>query len=97
MLLDYRYLFVAWSDNLLVFSCEDIACTGDTPIFATGNNPIVFVDNRTQDKKETEMTNVRWKVFCFHAQIPQEKQKQLHPCGKCFATLISAQQGIGYL
>jgi len=65
MLLDYRYLFVAWSDNLLVFSCEDIACTGDTPIFATGNNPIVFVDDRTWDKKETEMTNVRWKVFCF--------------------------------
>ena len=28
----------------------------------------------------------------FHAQIPQEKQKQLRRCGKCFPTLIMGRR-----
>ena len=34
-----------------------------------------------------------WKIFRFHTQIPKEKQKQLRPCGKCFATLILEPRG----
>ena len=33
------------------------------------------------------MMMVRWKIFRFHAQILQEKQREISPCGKCFATL----------
>ena len=104
---DFRWTpsVIQWHDFLLLLEgqlvhlpapkshyAKDIAFTGDTPIFATGKNPIVFVKNGALDEKETEMMNVRWKIFRFHAQIPQEKQKQLPPCGKCFATLILGQQ-----
>ena len=72
---------------------KDIVFNGDTPIFATGKNPIVFVKNGLLDEKETEMMNVRWKIFHFHAQIAREKQKELPACGKCFATLILGEEG----
>ena len=98
MSLDYRYLFVAWLDHLSAFSCNDIAFTGDTPIFATGKNPTVFAKNGTPHEKETELTNVRGGKYCVSThKTQQEKQKQLRPCGKCFATLVSAQQGVKYL
>ena len=104
---DFRWTpsVIQWHDFLLLLEgqlvhlpapkshyAKDIAFTGDTPIFATGKNPIVFVKNGALDEKETEMMDVQWKIFRFHAQIPQEKQKQLPPCGKCFATLILGQQ-----
>ena len=104
---DFRWTpsVIQWHDFLLLLEgqlvhlpapkshyAKDIASTGDTPIFATGKNPIVFVKTGALDEKETEMMNVRWKIFRFHAQIPQEKQKQLPPCGKCFSTLILEQQ-----
>ena len=95
MSLDYRYLVTARFDNLSAFSCKGITFTGDTPIFATGKNP-VFVENGTWDERETEMTNVQCQVFCSQAQIPQEIQNQLRPCGKGLATSILAQQGIEY-
>ena len=63
---------------------KDIVFNQDTPIFATGKNPIVFVKNSVLDDKETEMMSVRWKVFRFHSQIPKEEQKDIPPCGKCF-------------
>ena len=79
------------------YYAKDFPFTGDTPIFTTGKNPIVFVKNGMLDEKETEMMNVRWKILRFHAQIPREKQKKLRPCGKCFATLILGQNGDEYL
>ena len=45
------------------------------------------------DEEETEMMNVRWKIFRFHTQIAREKQKELPACGKCFATLILGEEG----
>ena len=71
---------------------KDIVFEKDTPIFATGKNPIIFVKNCTIDEKEREMMAVRWRIFRFHAQIPQEKQKQIPPCGKCFAQLILGEK-----
>ena len=67
---------------------KDIVFNKDTPIFATGKNPIMFVKNGAIDEKETEMMMVRWKIFRFHAQISQEKQREISPCGKRFATLV---------
>ena len=95
MSLDYCYLVIARFDNLSAFSCKGITFTGHPPIFATGKNP-VFVENGTQDEKETEMTNVQCQAFCSRAQIPQELENQQRPCGKCLANLILAQQGVEY-
>ena len=53
--------------------------------------------SEVRDHEILEVMNTRWKIFRFHAQIPKEKQKQLRPCGKCFATLILAPQGDEYL
>ena len=43
------------------------------------------------------LTNYHPPRMTFHAQIRQEKQKQLRRCGKCFLTLILGQQGDEYL
>lgn len=72
---------------------KDIVFIGGTPILATGKSPIVFVKNGLLDEKETEMTNARWKIFHFHAQIAREKEKELPACGKYFATLILGEEG----
>ena len=93
---DFRWTMsvIQWHDCLLLFEgqlvhlpaakshyAKDIAFTGDTLIFVTGKSPIVSVKNRALDKKETEMMNVWWKIFRFHAQIPQEKEKQKQLAG----------------
>ena len=100
---DFRWSpsVIQWHDFLLLLEgqlvhlpapkthyAKDIVFNKDTPIFATGKNPIVFVKNGAIDEKETEMMMVRWKIFRFHAQISQEKQREISPCGKCFATLV---------
>ena len=51
---------------------KDIVFTGDTPIFAIGKNPIVFVKNGLLDEKETEMVNLRWKIFRFRANCERK-------------------------
>ena len=104
---DFRWStsVIQWHDFLLLLEgqlvhlpapkthyAKDIAFNKDTPIFATGKNPIVFVKNGAIDEKETEMMMVRWKIFRFHAQISQEKQREISPCGKCFATLVLGVQ-----
>ena len=104
---DFRWspAVIQWHDFLLMLEgqlvhlpapkshyAKDIVFEKDTPIFATGKNPIIFVKNCTIDEKETEMMAVRWRIFRFHAQIPQEKQKQIPPCGKCFAQLILGEK-----
>lgn len=103
---DFRWsqAIIPWHDLLLLLEgqlvhlpapkshyAKDIVFNQDTPIFATGKNPIVFVKNSVLDEKETEMMSVRWKVFRFHSQIPKEEQKDIPPCGRCFATLILCQ------
>ena len=32
--------------------------------------------------------NVRWKVFEFTKRIPEEMQRRLTPCARCFAELV---------
>lgn len=71
---------------------KDIVFNSDTPIFATGKNPIMFIKNGAIDERESEMMSVRWVTITFHAQIPQSKQKEIPPCGKCFARLVLDDQ-----
>lgn len=104
---DFRWSpsVIQWHDFLLLLEgqlvhlpapkthyAKDIAFNKDTPIFATGKNPIVFVKNGTIDEKETEMMMVRWKIFRFHYQISQENQREMSPCAKCFAMLVLGVQ-----
>ena len=71
---------------------KDIVFNKDTPIFAMGKNPIVLVKNGTTDERESEMMMVHWTIFQFHAQISQEKQREISPCGKCLAMLVLGVQ-----
>ena len=41
-----------------------------------------------RDNRETEIMDVRWKVFEYHLRIPQYEQKNIIPCPRCFAELI---------
>ena len=100
---DFRYspVIIPWSDLLLLLEghvvhfaapktsySEDILFEKDTPIFATSKAPITFVKNGVLDDRETEMMNVRWRMFTFRYQIPVDKQKVVPLCGHCFASLL---------
>lgn len=68
---------------------EDIIVKEDTPIFATSKSRIRYIGKyNVMDEREDEMMAVRWKVFDFKHQIPLNEQKDIAPCGKCFASLV---------
>ena len=48
----------------------------------------VYVKGGVVDERETEMMAVRWKMFNFNRQIPQDEQREIKPCAACFACLI---------
>ena len=100
---DFRWsqAIIPWHDLLLLLEgqlvhlpapkthyAKDICFSKDTPIFATGKNPIMFVKNGSIDERETEMMAVRWKIFRFNWQIEETKQREIPSCSKCFANLI---------
>lgn len=100
---DFRWSpqIISWHDLLLMlegqlvhlsapksYYAKDLAFDGDTPIFATSKYPLVLVKNGAIDERETEMMNVRWKVFSFNYQIPREEQTDIVPCPTCFCRLI---------
>ena len=104
---DFRWsqAIIPWHDLMLLLEgqlvhppapkthfAKDICFACDTPIFATGKNPICFVKNGSIDDCETEMMMaVRWKIFCFNCQILEAQQKEAESCPKCFANLILSQ------
>ena len=101
---------IAWDDMLLLLeryivhlaapknlSKQDIELSNDTPIFATSDPPIVYIEGgsvchaNTKGSvchANTEMMNVRWRFFHFWRQIPPAEQLQLIPRGHCFSKLI---------
>ena len=92
---------ITWQDFLLLLEgqlvhlpapkthyAKGITFNLDTPIFATGKGPIVFSLSGIVDERETDMMAVRWNVFTFHVQIAPSEQKDLLPCGRCFAELV---------
>ena len=69
---------------------KDIVFDKDTSIFRTGKHPIIYIKNGVIDKRETEMMSVRWWVFNFNYQIPEEEQTDILQYSKCLASLILA-------
>ncbi len=110
LLNDFRWSseVIAWKEFLLLLEgqpihfpapktsyARDIYLQRDTPIFATSKSPVTYTGKyNSSDERENEMMAARWKVFTFTHQIPQEKQKELHPCGKCFSELVLLGQDI---
>ena len=74
---------------------KDIKVNLYTPMFATGKGSIVFSRSGIVDERETDMMAVRWKIFTLHAQIAPSEQKDLLPCGRCFAELV-LEENEGY-
>ena len=48
---------------------KDIVLEKDTPFFATSDAPLVLINNGSIDRVNTEMMNVRWRMFKLHKQI----------------------------
>ena len=74
--------------------CKDIVFDKDTPIVGTSKHELVFVRGGVVDERETEMMQVRWRIFHLSRQISQQDQKTVPPCGKCFARLVLSEIGI---
>jgi hypothetical protein len=70
------------------FVRKDIVLEKDTPFFATSDAPLALVMGGSVDRVNTEMMDVRWRMFKLHRQIPRDEQKHIKPCGSCFAKLI---------
>ena len=60
----------------------------DTPFFATSDAPLILINNGSIDRVNTEMMNVRWRMFPLHRQIPRDEQRNIAACARCFAELI---------
>lgn len=100
---DFRWSpqIIPWHDLLLLLEgqlvhfpapkthfAQDIVLSGQTPVFATGKQPLVFIKGGNVDDTETEMMKVRWNHFTFKSQIPEHEQREIAPCGACFAKFI---------
>ena len=67
---------------------KDIVLGKYTPFFATNDAPLVLINNGSIDRVNTEMMNVRWRMFGLYKQIPRDEQREINPCGHCFAELL---------
>lgn len=92
---------ITWQDFLLLLEgqpihlpapkshfAKDIFLQKDIPIFATSSERISLVKGGVLLQRETEMMNVRWRVFEMNHQVKQSDQIDVPPCGRCFAELI---------
>ena len=100
---DFRWhpKIMAWADFLQALEgdtvhlpapknvcCRDLELDNDTPFFTTSDAPLVLIKAGAIDSLNTRMMNVRWRFYHFWNQIPQVKQQELIPCGRCFAKFI---------
>ena len=67
---------------------KDIVLEKDTPFFATSDAPLFLIINGSIDRVNTEMMNVRWRMFKLHKQIPRDEQRDINLCDHCFAELL---------
>jgi hypothetical protein len=68
---------------------KDIVLEGDTPLFATCDAPLDLINIGSIDRVNTEMMNVRWRMFPLNRHIPRDEQRNIAACARCFAKLIS--------
>ena len=108
LLQDFRFSkeVIAWKDLLLLLEGEtvrlpapknhfssDVVLDSDVPIFATSKCPIIYKGPcNFEDKRETEMMNSRWRMVHFKHVFEEKDQKNVAPCGSCFAKLILLEQ-----
>ena len=67
---------------------KDIEFTRDNPFFATADSPMVLVKGGSIDHINSQMMQVRWRIFHFWRHIPQEQQIAMILCPHCFAKFI---------
>lgn len=92
---------ISWSDLLLMLEGDkvhlpapkthysrDICFESDAPIFCSSSHQIIYVKGGEIDQRESEMMTVRWRTFVLHAQIPQDEQRTISPCPRCFASFV---------
>ena len=104
---DFRWSekIIPWHDLLLLLEgqtvhlpapkshyAQDIVFEKDAPIFCTGKDDLIYVRGGVVDSHETEMMQVRWKIFSFSSQISAAQQEDLYPCPRCFAQFICGQR-----
>ena len=71
-----------------VVHLPDISLVGHTQICCTGKSPRIFIKNGVIDHVETDMMAARWLHTRLHHQIPQDQQREIPQCAKCFSLLI---------
>ena len=70
---------------------EDITISSDVAIFATGKEvPTYKGTYNSSCGVESAMMRVRWKVFNLTHIFPEEVQKDVPPCPKCFSFLVTS-------
>ena len=100
---DFRWSapIIPWHDLLLMLEGDvvhllmpkthyptDICLQRNTPIFATGKGPLIYVKNRVVNQQEMDMMSSRWRIFKLHCQVSCEAQQEIPPCQRCFSKLI---------
>ena len=58
--------------------CKDILFHKDTPIFGTSKHELVFVRGGVVHERETEMMQVRWRIFHLAAKFGSKTKEQYH-------------------
>lgn len=99
----YNKEVISWSDLLLLLEgetvklpapknhfAEDIVIdsANDIPILATGPTKIAYSLFSPDHHVETEMMTSRWKIFELTHVFAKENQRDIAPCGHCFAKMI---------
>jgi len=100
---DFRWSekIIPWHDLLLMLEGQEVHLPApkthfardatfirDTPIFATSKYPLVYIKSGSIDNRESEMMSCRWRIFAFNFQIPEQRQRIVPSCPRCFADLI---------
>ena len=67
---------------------KNIHFVRDSPVFATSSDEIISNKIGPLMLKETKMMRLRWKVYAFTHEIPEDKVCEQKPCGVCFTKLI---------
>jgi hypothetical protein len=71
-----------------IYSTDITLSRGDkVPIFCTTIDRIKYVGPSEHPDEETNMMDLRWKVFEFTHVIPPSQAVKIEPCGKCFANM----------
>ena len=68
---------------------KDVCIDSDVPVFATLKETIKYRGPyNAEDSVENDMMASRWKVFNFTHSIPEDEQKNIPPCGRCFGSIV---------